>query len=341
MRRVAAAMFLVGSATLLATLTLPDPDPSDHPAIELIAALLALGAILVMAIRVERIWVVRLGVIYGILLVSGLMAITRPIGGTPFFYLWPMLFSSYFFSRRDVAIDLLLMWVTLGVALFVWSTDPERQTLFMSVGVSVTLTAVVVMLLRERLTSAIGQLAEASATDYLTGLLNRRAFDAGLQHQIDASRRTGPAFALALFDLDHFKQINDQYGHARGDRALCDFAELLRREQRRGDTLARIGGEEFAVMLVGADLQDARVYAERIGNELHRLTVAAGLPLSVSAGVAAIGDAEPTPSALLVAADRALYAAKSGGRRRVAVWDDGAIELGGSIGEIGPVAVGA
>jgi diguanylate cyclase (GGDEF)-like protein len=341
MRRVGAAMFLVGAATLLATLTLPDPDPSDHPAIRVVAVLLALGAVVVLTVRVYRIWVVRLSVVYGILLVSTLMAVARPIEATPFFYLWPMLFSAYFFSRRDVAIDLFVMWSTLAIALFVWSNDPTKPVMFMGVGVSVTLTAVVVTLLREHLTTVIGQLASASATDYLTGLLNRRAFDVELRRQIDRAQRSRLPLALALFDLDHFKQINDRFGHAMGDRALSDFAALLRREQRRGDTLARIGGEEFAVVLFGADLDDAHGFAERIGHELHRLMTAEGMELSASAGVAALGDGELTPSALLVAADRALYAAKTAGRDRVAVWARGSIELGRSIEGVETVALGA
>jgi diguanylate cyclase (GGDEF)-like protein len=341
MRRVGAAMFLLGAATLLATLALPDPDPSDHPAIRIVAVLLALGAAVALANRANRTWVVRLSVTYGILLVSALMAVARPIEATPFFYLWPMLFSAYFFSRRDVAIDLVVMWSTLGVALFAWSNDPTKPVMFMGVGVSVTLTAVVVTLLREHLTSVIGQLAEASATDYLTGLLNRRAFDADLQRQIDRASRGRLSLALALFDLDHFKQINDRFGHATGDRALFDFAALLMREQRSGDTLARIGGEEFAVLLFGADLEDARAFAERIGRELHELATAEGMALSASAGVACLGDGERTPSDLLVAADRALYAAKTAGRHRVAVWDGGSIELGRSMEGGETIALGA
>jgi diguanylate cyclase (GGDEF)-like protein len=327
MRSVGTAMCLLGSVTLLATLTLPDPDPSDHAAIKLVALLLAAGGGVVWTFRWQTVWVVRLSVIYGILLVSALMAVARPIEATPFFYLWPMLLSSYFFSRRDVAIDLVIMWSTLGLALYLWSTDPMKQVMFMGVGVSVTVTAVVVMLLRERLTSLIGQLAEASATDYLTGLLNRRAFDSELQRQIDRAQRSKLPLALALFDLDHFKQVNDRFGHAAGDRALHDFARLLLREQRSGDTLARIGGEEFAVVLFGVGLNDARAFAERIGRQLQERT-ADGPVLSASAGVAALGEGERTPSALLVAADRALYGAKTAGRRRVAVWEKGSIELG-------------
>jgi diguanylate cyclase (GGDEF)-like protein len=341
MRRTGTAMFVVGALTLLATLSLPDPDSSDHPAITVIAALLALGAVVNWSVRTYRPWVVRLTTVYGLLLVSALMAVARPIEATPFFYLWPMLFSAYFFSRRDVAIDLGILWVTLVVALFGWSNDPMKEVLLMGVGVSVTLTTVVVTLLREHLTAVIGQLAEASATDYLTGLLNRRAFDSELQRQIDRAQRSTVPLSLALFDLDHFKQVNDRLGHAAGDRALCDFSDLLRREQRGGDTLARVGGEEFAVVLFGVGVAEAGAFAERIGRELRELMTEEGSTLSASAGVAALLDEDATPSALLVAADRALYAAKAAGRRRVAVWEHGSIAIGSPLDELGQLALGA
>jgi diguanylate cyclase (GGDEF)-like protein len=328
MRYVGVAMFVLGSATLLATLPLPDPDPSDHFAIKLIAGLLALGALVAWTIRTYRPRVVSAYVIYGILLVSALMAVTRPIEATPFFYLWPMLFSAYFFSRREIAIDLAIMWVTLGAALFIWSVDPMKQVLFMGVGVSVTLTTVVVTLLRERLTDVIGQLARASATDYLTGLLNRRAFDGEFLRQIDRAQRSRLPLALVLFDLDHFKQVNDHFGHAAGDRALCDFAELLDNERRSGDTLARIGGEEFAVVLFGVGLDEAIAFAERIGVELEGPSREGRPTLTASAGVVAVSDGEHTPSSLLVAADRALYGAKEAGRHRVGVWEHGSIRVG-------------
>jgi diguanylate cyclase (GGDEF)-like protein len=328
MRGVGVAMFLLGSTTLLATLPLPDPNTSDHPAIKLIAALLGAGALFVWLVRPNRRWVSRVAVIYAVLLVSALMAVTRPIESTPFFYLWPMVYSAYFFSRREVAVDLAIMWVTLAVALFVFSEDPQKAVLFIGVGTSVTLTTVVVMLLGEFVGAVIGQLATTAATDYLTGLLNRRSFDQEFLGQIDRAKRNQLPVALALFDLDHFKLVNDRLGHPAGDRALCDFAELLQRELRGGDTLARIGGEEFAVVLFGVDLDAARAYAERIGHELRRRVDHDGPALSVSAGVAALSESEATPSTLLVVADQALYGAKRAGRSRVAVWDRGSIEVG-------------
>lgn len=326
MRKVGVAMFFVGAITLLATLSLPDPDPSDHSAIGLIAGLLALGGVAVIVMNPLRLRWMRVCVIYGILLVSALMAVTRPIEATPFFYLWPMLFSAYFFTRRDVIVDLSVMWVTLAVALFVFSVDPMKAVLFMGVGVSVSLTCVVVMLLRERLTRAIGELEQASATDYLTGLLNRRAFDAEFLRQIERARRSQCRLSIVLFDLDHFKQINDRLGHAAGDVALRRFAALLQEEHRTGDSLARIGGEEFAAVLFDTDSDSALEFAERLGRRLAEPSED-GSQLSTSAGIAELSDRQSTPSDLLNAADRALYHAKQAGRRRIAVWADGSVEV--------------
>jgi diguanylate cyclase (GGDEF)-like protein len=332
MRWVGVAMFLLGSATLIATLPLPDPNTSDHPALVLVAGLLLIGAVFSFALRPGRRWVSRVGVVYGILLVSALMAVTRPIEATPFFYLWPLVFSAYFCSRREVAADLALMWVTLGLALFIWGKDPMKPGLFMGVGVSVTLVTVVVKLLAEHVSAVIGRLERAADTDYLTGLLNRRAFDVEFREQCDRARRSSLPLALATFDLDHFKQINDRFGHAEGDRVLREFAALLERELRGGDTLARIGGEEFAVVLFGVGLREAVAFAERIGRELGSVprregSSGEGPTLSTSAGVAELSTRTPEPSSLMLAADRALYAAKAAGRRRVAVWEEGATRV--------------
>jgi diguanylate cyclase (GGDEF)-like protein len=323
MRWVGVVMFVLGSTVLLATLPMPDPNTSDHPAIRVIAGLSIIGAVFVWLLRPGRRWVSRIAVVYGILLVSALMAVTRPIEATPFFYLWPMVFSAYFCSRREVIADLALMWATLGLALFIWSHDPMKLGMFMAAGVSVTLTTLVVKLLADHVSAVINQLVRAADTDYLTGLRNRRAFDVEFHRQCDRALRSNVPLALTMFDLDHFKQINDRHGHAAGDRVLCDFAALLERELRGGDTLARVGGEEFAVVLFGVGLQDGVAFAERIGRELRERAGGEGPALSASAGVAALSVEERTPESLLLVADRALYAAKAAGRRRVAVWQDG------------------
>jgi diguanylate cyclase (GGDEF)-like protein len=158
----------------------------------------------------------------------------------------------------------------------------------------------------------------AALTDSLTGIANRRAFfefGSPLLERTIADRR--PA-ALLLFDLDRFKEINDTGGHQIGDRVLGAFSELVSRVMRPGDLFARVGGEEFALLLTDAPMAEALRLAERVRGEFARMPLA-GLAINatVSAGVAMASEASRTLSVLLVAADRALYRAKADGRNRV------------------------
>lgn len=156
----------------------------------------------------------------------------------------------------------------------------------------------------------------AADTDPLTGLLNRRAAMARLEAEMQAAARDGTALSLALIDLDHFKAINDRYGHARGDDVLRHFAAAGRLELRGGDILARIGGEEFLVLMPGAGIEEAAEAIERLRHHIGREENRAGLgcAYTMSAGVAEYrGDAADD---LFELADRALYRAKSLGRDR-------------------------
>ena len=159
-----------------------------------------------------------------------------------------------------------------------------------------------------------------SATDPLTGLANRRALERLIEREAKRAARYGPPVALLLLDVDHLKAINDGGGHLAGDAALRHVGATLRSESRGADTVARWGGDEFAVLAPNTGTEDAAVLAERI-----RRRVASGsapTPLTVSVGVAtSSGLGVYEVSALVARADRALYAAKRGGRNRV-VLDD-------------------
>lgn len=162
------------------------------------------------------------------------------------------------------------------------------------------------------------RLAALAVTDPLTGLANRRAFDDTLARESALAERGTRALSLALFDVDHFKAFNDGFGHPAGDVVLGQVAEHLRAASRAGDVVARVGGEEFAILLPGADLDGAVALAERV-----RELVAAGpwpnRPVTVSAGVAVCRTGDG--STLVAAADRALYQAKRLGRNRVETAD--------------------
>jgi diguanylate cyclase (GGDEF)-like protein len=169
-------------------------------------------------------------------------------------------------------------------------------------------------------TRLLADLRHRSRHDGLTGLLNRRAIEEAMQAQMQRSRRNGETFSVLMFDLDHFKAINDRFGHVVGDRALRHAAVALKAGLRQVDSLARIGGEEFLALMPGASLAASRPIAERL-----RLTLEAqplgqdgGLvALSVSIGLAQWTDTSEDASRLLARADDALYQAKLQGRNRV------------------------
>ncbi|XKE46112.1 diguanylate cyclase [Halomonas organivorans] len=153
--------------------------------------------------------------------------------------------------------------------------------------------------------------------DELTGLLNRRAGMARLDEEIARGHRHTTPLCVAICDLDHFKQINDRHGHGVGDEALAAVAEVMQSELRRYDVLARLGGEEFLVILPGATLSEAERSIERLRRRLAETPLASpGLSLTLSAGLAALEEGD-AGDALLERADRALYRAKREGRNRV------------------------
>jgi diguanylate cyclase (GGDEF)-like protein/PAS domain S-box-containing protein len=167
------------------------------------------------------------------------------------------------------------------------------------------------------------QLQNAAATDFLTGLPNRRHIMARMEQELARVQRDPSALsAVLMFDLDFFKNINDHYGHATGDEVLKHFSQILLHELRKVDSVGRIGGEEFAILLSGADLDDAVRFAERVRARLHadpmpyRDTV---LPVTVSIGVAAMLTTDLCAEHPLSRADDALYRAKQLGRNRVEV----------------------
>ena len=159
----------------------------------------------------------------------------------------------------------------------------------------------------------IGDRELQASTDVLTGLLNRRAMNEKLT-ELD---RSGAHYAVIAADLDHFKRLNDTYGHEVGDRCLKLFGQVLRDTCRAGDLPCRPGGEEFTIVLPGATLAGAAALGERIRAALADASRRVGLAFTSSFGVAARSDPGDTADMLLAAADRALYDAKEAGRDRV------------------------
>ncbi|MFC6920675.1 GGDEF domain-containing protein [Meiothermus taiwanensis] len=173
---------------------------------------------------------------------------------------------------------------------------------------------------RLRLSLTLNEWRSKAYTDPLTGLLNRRGFERQLQRLIRLAGERNKPITLALLDLDRFKQVNDTYGHPVGDKLLKQLAEVLHKASRSDDLAVRLGGEEFALVLFGADLEDAYRVLERIQSEVRALQISPiAWRLSISAGLAG-GEIPPSMATVqrwLEQADRALYKAKQAGRDRI------------------------
>lgn len=167
------------------------------------------------------------------------------------------------------------------------------------------------------------QIFSAALYDGLTGAFNRAAFDRELESEVARAVRHELPLALLMFDLDHFKRVNDTHGHSIGDSVLREFVERVQAITRSEDYLARFGGEEFIMICTNTTTTEAKTLAERALAMVTEEPFAAEglrLPVSVSIGVAQLRDLpDPTPSALIEAADAALYRAKDAGRARVSV----------------------
>lgn len=171
-----------------------------------------------------------------------------------------------------------------------------------------------------QLEAANTQLQELALHDGLTGLLNRRHWENCLEHEFARHNRYSSEASLVIFDIDHFKQLNDTYGHQAGDEVIRQVAEVTRGMIRDTDYAGRYGGEEFVVLLSDTPLEGAVLFAERLCQAVAQRRILHGeqqLQCSVSIGVACIHPGMADHRMLIEEADKALYQAKSGGRNRV------------------------
>jgi diguanylate cyclase (GGDEF)-like protein len=320
MRVVAILQYLVGGLTLvLAALVLPGQDEFGQRAYVVLGGV----AVVLAAVRFFRpvgsLFQARASNIAGLAFITVIVAISRPVGATPAFYLWPILTAAYFLRRRDLVVVLGLFTVEFAAALW-WNGEQEgRAQIYVPMILVVFVVTGLVRLLRESLAEVIGGLERTASTDHLTGLANRATLEQVVGREIQRARRTGGHLCVVALDLDHFKAVNDRHGHAGGDHALRRCADVLASECRGVDLPARVGGEEFVVALPDTTLEDARRFAERVRVRIETATASDAAPLTVSCGVAALDDSHHLPGHLVALADGALYEAKRAGRNRVEV----------------------
>jgi diguanylate cyclase (GGDEF)-like protein len=240
-------------------------------------------------------------------------------------YIWPVLWVAYFFERT--ASILIVAWVGLvqGIALIASDGVLDR---WIDVVVSVAIVAAVVQALSERNKRLVARLEAEARVDQLTGVLNRRGFAERAPGEVERAVRDGSWLAAVSFDIDHFKRVNDEFGHEVGDRVLAHLGAVLRAETRSVDVVARLGGEEFTTLLAGSDARRAFAYAERVRHHFADLDDP-GLPrVTVSAGIAA-AVAPESVERLLADADSALYKAKRAGRDRAVADQPAALQVAG------------
>ena len=248
-------------------------------------------------------------------LITGLNAVTADAStGAQLFYLWPTLYAANFLNRRSIYLSLIAVYSGDAITVFLVGGNTAGSD-WTAMTLAVTMIVVVVYILRERADKLRRVLEGQALADPLTGLANRRSFDDELAR---AATRPGDPLALLTIDLDHFKAINDTWGHAVGDQALQAVGAAMGSVARGEDLAARLGGDEF-VLLLRADRSGAQRVAEALRTAVGEIDSLPGGPPGLSIGIAVLPDDADTVEALITASDAALYKEKTRSRAQLAL----------------------
>jgi diguanylate cyclase (GGDEF)-like protein/putative nucleotidyltransferase with HDIG domain len=343
--RAQAYLFIAAGVVGSLGVLLPHPDRYSSTGLLAIqcASFAAAAVLLVLGARTPD-WVTTCGPFGAAVLTSMAIVLTgTSTSAYLLFYMWVAFYAFYFLSRRQAALLCLFAIVNyaavvVGARMFGYTAtgaDANQDIpAFVLITGTICVAGVFLVRLRERIGRLIDQLTDAASTDPLTGLLNRRGFQSVIDHELARSERGGHSFSLLLADCDFFKQLNDRLGHHAGDEALQTIGRLLEVNKRRIDIAARVGGEEFALVLPETDQHEAFIVAERLRSRFGETFADQPVPLTLSLGVATFPAHGLSADALLRSADEALYAAKSLGRDRTVLYS---AEVQGilSIGEEG------
>lgn len=244
----------------------------------------------------------------------GMLATVYLRGVELVYWVYPTMIAAYFVLRPLVALAI----NSVGLVALVLILSGRLETVNLAtIIVTVGLVNLFAYIFAHRTGLQNQRLHMASELDFLTEVGNRRALDRRLAEYAQ-ERRPQPESSLLLLDLDHFKQVNDQYGHAAGDKVLVRLAALMRQHTRSTDRIFRYGGEEFAIIASGAGLGAAASLAESLRKAVAEATLLEQHPITISIGVSAMDKAH-APADWLAQADKLLYAAKQSGRNAVRV----------------------
>ncbi len=326
--RIGALLFLGGACITALATVIPHPGELDTAGFLIDGALQAVAGLILLALPRD---LRRARWLPGMVVVIGILAVTAAVyfngerhGGPPFFneffYVWPAFYIGYFFGPRGIAASLVLLAALYaGVLESIGAPTSEGITRWVVTVSVVAFTAIALHTLRRRIDRLVDQLRETARTDPLTMLLNRRGFDERFALELERARRTATPVALLVADLDRFKSLNDRFGHAAGDAALAQVGEMLVLGCRSIDTVARIGGEEFAILLPVTGAQGGLELADRLRSDVADVKDDGGRALTISVGVVEFPRDGETPHELMREADRAMYRAKALGRDRTVV----------------------
>jgi len=304
-----------GAATIALIETLLPGGPAFSVIPGLIAFTIVVGLFL-LGQRLPKAMLAMLAPI-GVVLIGISLATTEGHGDGAVLYVWPTLWAALFLGRFGAIMIIAWVGVVHAFVLTTLSGGDANIDRWLDVMVTMVVLAGVVRALASRNEQLVERLATEARIDTLTGLLNRRGFEERVGMELQRAHRQHASVAVVSFDIDRFKQVNDDQGHEAGDRVLVHLAAVFEAQTRHVDMVARMGGEEFVALLTFAGVSDGRIYAERV-----RTAFAAGADqvprATLSAGVtAAIAPADIEP--LLQVADSAMYAAKAAGRNRTVV----------------------
>jgi diguanylate cyclase (GGDEF)-like protein len=238
-------------------------------------------------------------------------------------FFWIAIFSFYFLPRWRAVLQLGLIGLAYAAIIAVAPDHSSAPVLNWAVTTAALIVAgALIGAQRAHMARVVRRLADDARRDTLTGLMNRRGFEELFETELERARRSGEPLSVIVADLDRFKALNDKFGHQAGDRALEKVGQVLDAAKRRIDTVARLGGEEFAVLVPSSDHHAAYILAERMRRAVRDAFAGDPSCLTISLGVTAVPVHGAAPAALIHGADQALYAAKRLGRDRTVVYSD-------------------